>query len=63
MRWRGYQAEIFNVGKFRRKVSTADTVQDASFFAAQNTSVRDKMAASVLENMLSWLEEVQFSLY
>lgn len=57
LRWRGLQAQLFNVGKHRRNVVI--TPQDAKFFDANNKEAqtqRDQLAFQVLDEMLDWLE-------
>ena len=52
------QARVFNVGNMRRAASTVDGRESADFFDATNRSAADKrerMARTVLENLLDWL--------
>jgi len=56
LRWRGFKADLFNVGKSRREKSTAP--QDQSFFDATNIDAkqqREELAMGVLSELLSWL--------
>lgn len=56
LRWRGYEAELFNVGKFRRQQVTMS--QSADFFDANNENAkqqRDEVAFGVLRSALEWL--------
>ncbi|PRP87404.1 6-phosphofructo-2-kinase (predicted) [Planoprotostelium fungivorum] len=58
LRWRGFKADLFNVGKFRRQQATAP--QDQSFFDATNSNAkaqREGLAVAVLEQLLQWLED------
>lgn len=59
MRWRGYKADLFNVGKYRRQQLAKTVPQSANFFAASNSTAsqqREQLALAVLENLLDWLE-------
>eukprot|EP01117_Protostelium_nocturnum_P016068 TRINITY_DN6296_c0_g1_i1.p1 TRINITY_DN6296_c0_g1~~TRINITY_DN6296_c0_g1_i1.p1 ORF type:complete len:543 (-),score=157.61 TRINITY_DN6296_c0_g1_i1:30-1658(-) len=58
LRWRGFKADLFNVGKFRRQKATSP--QDQQFFDSSNASAkaqREELAEAVLEQLLDWLEE------
>ena len=54
--WTGYEAEVFNVGSYRRKIGLAGA--DSSFFDMKNKDanrVREEMAMAVQDSMYSWL--------
>lgn len=56
LRWRGYQADLFNVGKYRREHATGK--QDQSFFDSSNAAAkaqREELAVAVLHQLLDWL--------
>jgi broad specificity phosphatase PhoE/predicted kinase len=56
LRWRGYEASVFNVGQYRRERLGAG--QSHEFFDPDNPTghaARREMAALALEDMLGWL--------
>lgn len=58
LKWNGYDAEVFNVGSYRRQRGLASA--DAAFFSADNTNaqkLREEMAMHVLDSLYSWLHE------
>jgi hypothetical protein len=55
--WNGYEAEVFNVGSYRRKMGLAGA--DATFFASSNADAsrkRDELALAVQQDMYRWLK-------
>lgn len=55
--WISYEAEVFNVGSYRRKIGLASA--DSSFFSSSNkdaAQVREDMAAHVQDEMYTWLQ-------
>ena len=60
LRWRGLNANLFNVGKHRRQVAEgAHVPQSSEYFSATNTAAlhqRDEIAMEVLDCMLDWLQ-------
>ncbi len=67
LRWKGLKADLFNVGKHRRNVSSQrhhpDVLmnkQDASFFDPSNRSAsetRENLADAVLTDLLQYLKD------
>ena len=58
--WTGYEAEVFNVGSYRRKIGLAGA--DSSFFDTGNkdsVKVREDMAMAVQESMYAWLHDTE----
>ncbi|GMH53232.1 hypothetical protein TL16_g01405 [Triparma laevis f. inornata] len=56
-RWQGVRADIFNVGKFRRKMMQNEPKQAAEFFASDNrggASKREELAMAVLDELIKW---------
>jgi predicted kinase len=59
-RWKGFSAELFNVGKYRRQQKEEEEFHDASFFDAKNEGAsqeRERLAMCVLRQMLDWLRD------
>jgi hypothetical protein len=56
LRWIGYEAEVFNVGSYRRKVGLAGI--DAGYFAEgrEASANREQLAMAVQEMMYEWLQ-------
>lgn len=57
--WTGYDCEVFNVGKYRRKMGLSGV--DSNFFSASNEDagkLREDLAMKVQEVMYEWLHEV-----
>ena len=60
LNWTGFEAEVFNVGSFRRQLGMAGA--DSNFFDNSNkegAQIREKMAMDVQEFMYKWLHERQ----
>lgn len=58
LKWTGFEARVFNVGSYRRKIGLASASSD--FFNATNQDaqkVREEMAMAVQEEMYHWLHE------
>jgi predicted kinase len=58
LKWNGYDAEVFNVGSYRRQRGLASA--DASFFNASNEDaqkLREQLAMHVLDSLYQWLHE------
>lgn len=58
LKWNGYDAEVFNVGSYRRQRGLASA--DASFFNASNEDaqkMREQLAMHVLDSLYQWLHE------
>ncbi|GMH85059.1 hypothetical protein TrVE_jg14200 [Triparma verrucosa] len=56
-RWQGIRADIFNVGKFRRKIMKDEPKQAAEFFASDNAggaNRREELAMAVLDELIAW---------
>eukprot|EP01041_Mallomonas_annulata_P013796 gene13796-29329_t len=56
LNWSTYEAQVFNVGSYRRKIGLAGA--DSSFFDMSNKDnqkVRENMAMAVQEDMYNWL--------
>ncbi|KAI9359229.1 histidine phosphatase superfamily [Zopfochytrium polystomum] len=56
--WLGHQAQIFNVGNYRRRMAGA--TQDSSFFDpghGENSRVRGEIADKALEDAVAWLHQ------
>jgi 6-phosphofructo-2-kinase / fructose-2,6-biphosphatase 4 len=55
LRWIGYEAEVFNVGSYRRKMGLSGI--DASYFAEgrEASANREQLAMAVQEMMYEWL--------
>jgi len=60
LRWRGLNANLFNVGRHRRQVAeAAHAPQSSDYFSASNAAAsaqRDQIAMEVLDCMLDWLQ-------
>lgn len=56
LRWIGYEADVFNVGSYRRKVGLAGI--DAAYFAEgrEASANREQLAMAVQEMMYEWLQ-------
>ena len=57
LNWTGYEADVFNVGSYRRKIGLAGA--DANFFDMSNKEskkIREDMAMAVQEFMYEWLK-------
>ena len=57
LNWTGYDCEVFNVGKYRRKRGLAGA--DASFFSTKNEDagkLRESLAMEVQNEMYEWLK-------
>lgn len=63
LRWIGYEAEVFNVGSYRRKVGLSGI--DATYFAEgrEATANREHLAMAVQEMMYEWLQTSDGSVY
>ncbi len=58
LKWTGFEAEVFNVGSYRRKIGFAGA--DSNFFSSGNMEgqkAREEMAMAVQESMYSWLTQ------
>jgi hypothetical protein len=56
LRWIGYEAEVFNVGSYRRKVGLSGI--DAAYFSEgrEASANREQLAMAVQEMMYEWLQ-------
>jgi 6-phosphofructo-2-kinase len=60
LNWLQYETKIFNVGNMRRVCEASGHDQSAGFFDPNNNDakrIRDEIALSVLEELVSWLKE------
>lgn len=55
LRWIGFEAEVFNVGSYRRKMGLAGI--DATYFSEgkEASENREQLAMAVQEMMYEWL--------
>ena len=55
LRWIGFEADVFNVGSYRRKMGLSGI--DATYFAEgkEATENREQLAMAVQEMMYDWL--------
>lgn len=56
LKWIGFEAKVFNVGSYRRKMGLASA--DSSFFDANNEEgkrLREELAVAVQDSMYEWL--------
>lgn len=56
LKWIGFEAKVFNVGSYRRKMGLASA--DSNFFDANNEDgkrVREELAVAVQDTMYEWL--------
>jgi predicted kinase len=62
LKWTGFEAEVFNVGSYRRKIGHASA--DSSFFSSNNPDakrLREDMAMTVQDDMYIWLRKSEGS--
>lgn len=58
LKWIGFEAEVFNVGSYRRKMGLASA--ESNFFDSSNPefkNVREQLAMKVQDEMYKWLHE------
>jgi predicted kinase len=58
LKWNGFEADVFNVGSYRRKIGHQSA--DSTFFSSANPNakkIREEMAMAVQDFMYSWLHE------
>lgn len=62
LKWTGVEADVFNVGSYRRKMGLASA--DANFFSPTNAEaklLREELAMAVQDCMYEWLREDESS--
>ena len=58
LKWNGFDAEVFNVGSYRRQIGLASA--DSAFFSAGNSEAlkkREDMAAHVQDSLYAWIHQ------